>query len=535
MNMDSILYIFRKTVKNAVIDAFRHPLMLVMYGIFFLSIISAVLMGYSNSTATYTVEKDTRALYGGYLALLHFISIPIMLKGLSSGTSFFSMSDVNNIFVAPMSEKKILIYGVGRQLASMLFLAVCFSAYGGMAMNIFRLSFEDAVWLILGIIVMFVLVQMITLMIFCLSSGHPKRAKVMKYMIYAIPVYALAVVGIYMFTNGMTVENLLYAVSQPILEYSPIGWLHGVIFGIIDRNYINIAVYGISLLVSMIACILVFIYAKLDYYEDVLGQAESNYAFRESLRTGNMGESFGISSQKLKSSKIGIKKGSGANAIFYKHLKEGERRSRFIFLNISTAVLIGVALVTGLVINQIMDGIYRTTVVYLGTTVICAYLQFFFSAAGDWVKELSKPYIFLIPDDPVKKLIMASATSIIKPFTDGTIAYLILALIVGGQIPDIITSILVYGSFGCVYIAANVLAQRIVGMNGNRGVFITFYMSLIFLLMIPGIVLGILSLSHAGELSIIAAAMMGIPVFLWNMLISFLIFLLCRNLLNNVE
>ncbi|MBQ5564998.1 MAG: hypothetical protein IIT39_16620, partial [Clostridia bacterium] len=75
----------------------------------------------------------------------------------------------------------------------------------------------------------------------------------------------------------------------------------------------------------------------------------------------------------------------------------------------------------------------------------------------------------------------------------------------------------------------------IVGMNGNRGVFITFYMSLIVLLMIPGIVLGILSLSHAGVLSIIAATMMGIPVFLWNMLISFLIFLLCRNLLNNVE
>ena len=507
--MDSIFYIVRKTVKNAVIDAFRHPLMLVMYGVFFLSIISAVLMGYANSTATY------RALYGGYLALLHFISIPIMLKGLSSGTSFFSMCDVNNIFVSPMSEKKILIYGVGRQLASMLFLVICFSAYGGMAMNIFRLSLTDAVLLIAGIFVMFVLVQMITLMIFCLSSGHPKRANIMKYIIYAIPVYPLAVVGIYMFAGGMTVENLLYAVSQPILEYSPIGWLHGVVFGIIDGNYMNII--------------------KLDYYEDVLGQAESNYAFREALKTGNFGENFGTSSQKLKSSNIGIKKGSGANAIFYKHLKEGERRSRFRFLNISTAVLLGVALITGLVINQIVDGIYRTTIIYLGTTIICSYLQFFFSAAGDWVKELSKPYIFLIPDSPVKKLIMASATSIIKPFTDGTIAYIVLALIVGGQIPDIVTSILVYGSFGCVYIAANVLAQRIVGMNGSRGIFITFYMSLIFLLMIPGILLGLFSLSNAGELSIIAATMMGLPVFLWNMLISFLIFLMCRNLLNNAE
>ena len=48
--------------------------------------------------------------------ILYFISIPILLKGLSTGTSFFGMSDVNNIFTAPISDKKILVYGVGRQL-----------------------------------------------------------------------------------------------------------------------------------------------------------------------------------------------------------------------------------------------------------------------------------------------------------------------------------------------------------------------------------------------------------------------------------
>ena len=133
--MGAIWYVMRKTVKNAVVDTFRHPVRLILYGLIGLSLVYAIVMGFALNRVDYDVEKDTRVLSGAYLALLHFISIPIMLKGLSSGTSFFSMCDVNNIFTAPLSSKKILIYGVGRQLASMLFLVVCFSAYGGMVMS----------------------------------------------------------------------------------------------------------------------------------------------------------------------------------------------------------------------------------------------------------------------------------------------------------------------------------------------------------------------------------------------------------------
>ena len=168
--------------------------------------------------------------------------------------------------------------------------------------------------------------------------------------------------------------------------------------------------------------------------------------------------------------------------------------------------------------------------------MICAYVQFFFSAAGDWVNELNKHYIFLIPADPVKKLIMAGATSIIKPFIDGAIAFLLLYVLVGGHFIDAVACILAYGSFGCIYISSNILAQRIVGISGNRGVFIAFYMGIIVLLMIPGIVAGVLLLSSVGaELTVIAATILTLPVTAWNIFVSFMIFLLCRNLLNNIE
>lgn len=533
--MDSIFYMLGKTVKNAIVDIVRHPMQLIMYSLLAASMIYAIVISFSPG-GTPDSSFDERMLNGAYHTLLYFISIPILLQGLSTGTSFFEMSDVNNVFTAPISDKKILVYGVGRQLTSMLLLFVTFASYGGMAIKMFDITLSNAVLLIGGIMLMLVLIQIITMLIFCISSGHPKRASVLRMIIYAMPIYALAVLTVYMFSYGITVENFYNAITLEILEYVPItGWLHGIVFGIVSGNCVKIIIYSSLLTLLVVISIIVFAVTKLDYYEDVLGRAENYYEWRDAMRSGNMNDRIMMGSQTINLRKTGIKRGQGASSIFFKHLCEGSRRSRFMFFNINTVVLIFIAVITGLVIKMAADESLPTTAIYIAAVVICAYIQFFFSAAGDWVKELSKPYIFLIPDNAVKKLIMAGATSIIKPYTDGIIAFGILGIITGGNITDILVSMFAYGSFGSVYIAANILAQRIVGMDGNRGVFITFYMSFILLLMIPGIGIGLFAISVFGQLSFMAMTVMGIPVIIWNIFISFMIFFMCKNLLNNIE
>lgn len=534
--MNAIMYMLRKNVKNGIRDAFQHPMKLLVYVLVAASLVYAVIRGFTMEVDV-NDKLDMRILSGAFFALLYFISIPIMLKGLSTGSSFFSMDDVNNIFVAPISPKRILVYGIGKQLATSLFLVVCFSAYGSMAIKMFDLSWGNALVLVAGIALMLFIVQMVTLLVFCLCSAHPRLTTYFKYFIYSLALYALISVIAFMFQNGMTLENLYTAITEDFLEYVPfIGWVHGVIFGIIGGNTLNALIYSSLLLLSCITSLIAFKVTKLDYYEDVLQNAESYYEFRENLRSGTVSESMLPGSGRIKVRKTGISRGKGASAIFFKHLREGSRRSRLMFFNINTIVLIGITAVIGFAMKSFFGTEDRATVIYIGAAVICAYVQFFFSAAGDWVKELNKPYIFLIPDDPVKKLIMAGATSIIKPFIDGAVSFVLLYFIVGGHFLDVISCTIVYGSFGCIYISSNILAQRIVGISGNRGVFITFYMGIIVLLMIPGIVGGVLLLSNIGaDLTNIAATFLALPVMIWNIFISFMIFLMCRNLLNNIE
>ncbi|MBQ8133518.1 MAG: putative ABC exporter domain-containing protein [Clostridia bacterium] len=541
--MNAIAYLLVKNVKNAALDTIRHPLKLMLYAFIIVSMIYGAVMGFTagsgegGSFLEGIIERSGgRLLSGAYLAVLYFISIPIMLKGLSSGTSFFSLSDVINMFVAPISERMILIYGVGRQLATMLILVITFSAYGGMMVNMFHIGLQDTFMLIFGIIIMLIMVQLVTLMIFCLASCHPVRAAVMKYIIYGMAFFAVGVVVIFMFANGINDENFFEAVSLPILEFVPIiGWMHGFVYGIITADTMKILIYGILLIAVVFLSLLTLIKTRLDFYEDVLSQAESYHEFRESIREGKISDKLMMGNREIKLRKLGINRGEGSTAIFFKHLREGGRRSRLMFFNMNTVVLILFSVVVSCGMRLAMPEI-EPTIIYLAVTIILAYVQFFFSASGDWVKELTKPYIYLIPDGAVKKLVMAAATGLIKPFTDGIITYVIFGILTGGSFCDIVISALVYGSFGSVYIASNILAQRLVGIESSGGIFITFYMSVIVLTLLPGIIIGLVIMSSlAGVYGYMAATLLGFPVLIWNIIISAVIFFACRNLLNNTE
>ena len=540
--MGAISYLLRKNLKNEILDTLRHPLKLGVYVFVAVSMLYGAVAGFTAGGSGQGIADrvgDTAALQilsGGYLAILFFISIPVLLKGLSSGTSFFSLCDVNNMFVAPISERRLLLYGIGRQLATMVVLVITFSAYGGMLITMFRLTALQTFLLIFGIILMLTLVQLVTLMIFCLASCHPVRARVIRYIIYAEAFFAVIAVIAYIFSHRFGQDTICEAVSQPLLEFIPfIGWMHALVFGVINNDPQRILLSSIGLALLAGASLVIFFRTKLDFFEDVLSRAESYHEFKESIREGKVSDSMMMGGREIKLRKRGIKKGEGASAVFFKHLLESSRRSRFLFFNINTVVLLFVAFVIGFGVTQAIPGANRT-IIYLSTAVICSYVQFFFSASGDWVKELTKPYIYLIPDGAVKKLIMASATGLIKPYTDGIITFGLLGIVFGGNIFDMISAAIAYGSFGTLYISANILAQRITGLESSGGVFITFYMSLIVAVMIPGIAAGIVVLSQlAGSLSFMATTLIAVPVLVWNIFISFIIFLACRNLLNNTE
>ncbi len=538
--MKAIIYMLRKTVKNGIIDILHHPLQLIVYLFIALTTVSGIVIALTRNIGYEQSHSDFRILQGAYLMILYFISVPIMLKGTNASTTFFKMSDVANVFTAPISEKRILVYGVGRQMATILMLLVCFISYGAIAVQYFSLTIWDAVLLLLGIGVMLFEVQMVTVLIFCVCNGRPARIRMMKYAIYFIIIIPIAIALIQLFARGFVYENLLSAVSLPYLNYIPIiGWTSGMFMGIIMGSTANVWIYASLLLLFAVFAILIFVYSKADYYEDVLQKTESVYEFRNAIKNGNVSDKNMMSDRKkVKIGRTGISKGSGASVFFYKQLREMSRRSRIPFININTAVLTAFIIIIGFALRTFENSKITASMTLTITAILSCYIQFFFTVSDDWIKELQKPYIFMVPASPVKKLIMSCATSVIKPFIDGVIAFAIGGTLFSASPIDILACIAVYFSCGLVYTSLNVLVQRFMGKTGNRGVLMVVYMLLLFVALTPGIVVSatlFFTASAKIPYNIFLAARLCFPAAACNFIIAFLVLLLSKRTLNNME
>lgn len=534
--MKSIVYMLRKTIKNGIIDIIHHPIQLIVYLFVVLSTVGGLAVALTRNIVEEQRLFDFRILQGAYLMILYFISIPIMLKGTNASTTFFRMSDVVNIFTAPISEKRILVYGVGRQMATILLLLLCFVSYGAMAVRYFALTVWDAVLLLLGIGIMLFEVQMITILIFCVCNGRPARIRMMKYAIYLIIVLPIAIALLQLFAKGFTYENFLSAISLPYLNYIPIvGWTSGMFIGLVSGKGASVMIYGGLLLLFTVFAIFVFMRSKADYYEDVLQKTESVYEFRNAVRSGKVSDKNMMSStKKVKVGRMGINRGKGATSFFFKQYREMSRRSRIPFININTAVLMAFVLIIGFALKTFNN--INTSVILTITAILSCYVQFFFTVSDDWIKELQKPYIFIVPASPVKKLVMACATSVIKPFVDGTIAFSVAGILFGANFVDILSCIFAYFSCGLLYTSLNVLVQRFMGKAGNRGVLMVIYMLLLFVALIPGIVTSLLLfLAFRAESNMFFAARLCLPSAVCNLVIAFLIFLISKRTLNNME
>ena len=68
-------------------------------------------------------RRDPKELAAMVLVLYGFMFFLGSNNGFSSGASFYSMADVNLLFSCPISQKKILVYGLVRQLQTSCFWA----------------------------------------------------------------------------------------------------------------------------------------------------------------------------------------------------------------------------------------------------------------------------------------------------------------------------------------------------------------------------------------------------------------------------
>ena len=230
-------------------------------------------------------------------------------------------------------------------------------------------------------------------------------------------------------------EALLAAVSSPKLEYLPLlGWIKGACFAFIAGNLAQAGLFAGLTVLAVAACVLVFVRGNVDYFEDVLQSTETAQEQRDALKkaadSGMMTTNNG-KKRKYKVRTTGIRRGWGANTFFYKHLCEARRRSRIPFVDSNTIILVLVNLGMAFILSHVWSeegGVMPAGLMMIIGAAFSCYILFFLNAAGAWMQELMKPYIYLVPASGFTKLVWAAMSTMLKPVVDGVIVFAILGI-----------------------------------------------------------------------------------------------------------
>ncbi len=91
-------------------------------------------------------------------------------------------------------------------------------------------------------------------------------------------------------------------------------------------------------------------------------------------------------------------------------------------------------------------------------------------------------------------------------------------------------ALLFYASISMLYAAGMLLIERILGSSRNRILIMLVYILILVLLFVPGLVLSIIL-----DTTVLGPQFAYLLCVIWNVGISLLLVLLCRNILNGME
>lgn len=526
--MKALGYLLITTVKNRLLSLRKKPALLILYGILALSIVLMIISYMKTdymklpNTDSYADIRILYAIVAGLGLLFLFTQVT---TGLSTGSTLFNMADVGLLFVSPVSPKKILVYGLIKQMGTTLLTSLFILFQVSTIKRFFGLD----IGIIIGLLVIYAVIlfycQIISIGVYIFTNGNPKRKKLIKGILYGLFVLIAAVIFLIRAQNGGTIIASVLSLMDltPFYCLPVAGWAILFAKACIEANMLYLIVSVALFAVTAVIMVTLFTTGNTDYYEDVLTSTETVYRRVQDAREGK--QVFSSTRKiKVKERQTGIRYGKGYLAIFFKHMLEKRRTSRLIFLDAYTVIA---AVGSGILCKNMNNEV--SVYVVLGTLV---YIQFFMAAFGRLSMELTKPYIYMIPEKSVKKVLAASITTLIKPCIDAVIIFTVVCIVSKTSPLLNLFLALAYASSGAIFVSYTLLCQRIFGGQLNQILSKMLGLSLFMAVVAPGVTASVAAVLLLPE----QLTFLGtLPFTFCCVVISIFTFTVCGDLLDKAE
>ncbi|NLO21153.1 MAG: hypothetical protein GX119_04045 [Syntrophomonadaceae bacterium] len=521
--MNSLVFLLLRSAKNTLLELRRKPAKLLLWvlviagigGIFILSLFTR------QNTAG---ALDLVWLEGILFLLILIFVVTSIQKGLANGDVIFDMNDVNLLFVSPVSSRKILMYGIVR-MGKMAFLAGFFILFQSNSLSVsFGVGFDGVLLVLLGFMLAVGVLQILSLLIYSLSNGKPRRKLVVRMLAVAAFLPLIVYTGVQLVGTGDLLAALENTLGSPLAAWTPVaGWASAGVVSLISGD-MGSGFLFLGLLVLFGALLILYIaLSNPDYYEDVLVATETAFERKRVLTEGQINPE-ASSTKKVKVAKTGIG-GMGSSTIFYKHLRESFRANYLGLWGMwSIIMVLGTAL-----FSLFLRGEDGGTLILLQ---ILMWMQIFMIGTGRGLKELYMHYIYLIPESSFQKIVWSNLEIVFKVLVESVAAFGIAGQIMGEPVGLVAAATLVYILFSFLLLGINYLSLRWTGTDISAGIMIFIYTIAVIVIMMPGLIAAIVLGSMIEGIGVL----IGLGVLaLWELLAALGCFALSKGVLHHSD
>lgn len=521
--MSCFPYLILTRLKNKIKGILKKPAYLIYILLMAALLIFVIIAGNMDNAESINRLRDTAELRAGMCLVYSLIFVLVAKSGFDSGSTLFTLSDVNMIFTAPVGSRSVLFYGLCQQLGTSLLMGLFLLFQYSWMHQLYGVGIGGLLLIVLGYALTIFAAQITALLLYILTSGNSSRKRVAQIVFYGIfGVFALAIFIYGAVDRANFMPRAVSLIDSAVGRFIPPGGMIGALFGGLIFSKTPAVILGgiLSALYFAVAVTLIFV-SQPDFYEDVLQSSERNHETKAAAKAGRVAES---APKKMRLGSVGLDKGEGASVFYYKHLLENRRSRSFI---LSGQSLIFALVVIGFAFIMRENGV-------IPVLVFSGYMQMFSVGLGRLLKELTKPYIYLVPEPPFRKLLWGMRESLPTFLLEAIVIFIPVGIILSLSVLNVIACILVRAGISFLFLTGNLVCERVFGEVVSQVLIFLFYFLILAVMLIPGGIVTILF--YALELYVVSQFFTCCLVFFAvNLAVTLLGIFLCRNILEYAE
>lgn len=359
-----------------------------------------------------TVHADAirESIPAATMILLLVVVLWGIYGGSKKGSDFFLMADANILFAAPLKAQTVLMFRLSFQMLALLFFTFYLIFQVPSMKLILGLDNFAIVAIFLAWGMLLFMSKLMSVFTYTLTATYEHLKKYVVPFVFAVGLLVVAATGaVYLSTGNDYMATLRLTYGADWSNYIPVfGWYKAMVMNAINGHVFASLGYMALNLVFLIALVWGIWHIKADFYEDALAGAQKRDDMTKAALEGR-----NINKDKKQSAKRTQKlehkvrksyelKGWGASVFLHKSILNRRRFSKFGF--VTNTLLLYLAI--GGIGAAFMA--YKTDLREISVIGLIMALTLFFRNFGNPIEiESSHNWLFLVPEDPYKKVLYA--------------------------------------------------------------------------------------------------------------------------------